>query len=141
MYQWAPIPPQYRALGSREFARQLLAKATVSVSPGIGFGDPGDDHLRFALIDSESRIRQAVRGVRAMFTADGVVPAASMAAWGPAARATGTAGHCTVTSRASAPAAAHPWLEQHGTATAAGGSPLAQHAAVVGHADRVDQGE
>ncbi|WP_341678741.1 alanine transaminase [Niveibacterium sp. SC-1] len=72
MYVWAKIPEHYRALGSLEFAKQLLARAKVSVSPGIGFGDHGDDHVRFALIENESRIRQAVRGIKAMFKADGV---------------------------------------------------------------------
>jgi alanine-synthesizing transaminase len=72
MYIWARIPEPYRALGSLEFAKQMLAKAKVSVSPGIGFGDHGDDHVRFALIENEARIRQAVRGVKAMFKADGV---------------------------------------------------------------------
>jgi alanine-synthesizing transaminase len=72
MYIWAPIPPQYRHMGSLEFAKQLLAKAKLSVSPGIGFGDHGDDHVRFALIENEARIRQAVRGIKAMFKADGV---------------------------------------------------------------------
>jgi alanine-synthesizing transaminase len=67
MYIWARIPEPYRHLGSLEFAKQLLAKAKVSVSPGIGFGDHGDDHVRFALIENESRIRQAVRGIKAMF--------------------------------------------------------------------------
>ncbi|MDT7836281.1 alanine transaminase [Aquabacterium sp. OR-4] len=71
MYIWARIPPAYAALGSLEFSRQLLAKAKVCVSPGIGFGDHGDDHVRFALIENESRIRQAVRGIKAMFKADG----------------------------------------------------------------------
>jgi alanine-synthesizing transaminase len=66
MYIWAPIPEPYRALGSLEFARKLLAEAKVCVSPGIGFGDHGDDHVRFALIENESRIRQAVRGIKAM---------------------------------------------------------------------------
>jgi len=73
MYIWAKIPPAYAALGSLEFARQLLEKAKVCVSPGIGFGDHGDDHVRFALIENEARIRQAVRGIKAMFKADGVV--------------------------------------------------------------------
>ena len=73
MYIWARIPEPYRALGSLEFAKQLLAKAKVSVSPGIGFGDHGDDHVRFALIENESRIRQAVRGIKAMFRADGLL--------------------------------------------------------------------
>jgi alanine-synthesizing transaminase len=74
MYIWARIPEAYRALGSLEFATQLLARAKVSVSPGIGFGDHGDDHVRFALIENEARIRQAVRGIKAMFKADGVTP-------------------------------------------------------------------
>jgi alanine-synthesizing transaminase len=66
MYVWAQIPEPYRALGSLEFARVLLEKAKVSVSPGIGFGDNGDDYVRFALIENENRIRQALRGIRAM---------------------------------------------------------------------------
>jgi alanine-synthesizing transaminase len=72
MYIWARIPEAYRSLGSLEFSKQLLAKAKVSVSAGIGFGDHGDEHVRFALIENESRIRQAVRGIKAMFKADGV---------------------------------------------------------------------
>jgi alanine-synthesizing transaminase len=74
MYVWARIPEGYRELGSLEFAKQLLAKAKVSVSPGIGFGDYGDTHVRFALIENEARIRQAVRGIRGMLRADGRVP-------------------------------------------------------------------
>jgi len=77
MYIWARIPEPYRSLGSLEFAKQLLAKAKVSVSPGIGFGDGGDDYVRFALIENESRIRQAVRGIKTMFKADGLVKPAS----------------------------------------------------------------
>ncbi len=73
MYIWARIPEPYRELGSLEFARQLLEKAKVCVSPGIGFGDHGDGHVRFALIENESRIRQAVRGIKAMFKADGLI--------------------------------------------------------------------
>jgi len=75
MYIWARIPPQYRDLGSLEFAKRLLEKAKVCVSPGIGFGDHGDDHVRFALIENESRIRQAVRGIKSMFKADAAVAA------------------------------------------------------------------
>ncbi len=67
MYVWARIPERYRALGSLEFAKELLAQAKVSVSPGIGFGDYGDGYVRFALIENESRIRQAVRGIKTMF--------------------------------------------------------------------------
>ncbi len=84
MYIWARIPEPYRALGSLEFAKQLLAKAKVSVSPGIGFGDHGDDHVRFALIENESRIRQAVRGIKAMFRADGLIQGASTSSANPA---------------------------------------------------------
>lgn len=69
MYVWARIPERYRALGSLEFAKRLLAEAKVSVSPGIGFGDFGDEHVRFALIENESRIRQAVRGIKSMLRA------------------------------------------------------------------------
>ena len=76
MYIWAKIPDHYKDLGSLEFARQLMDKAKVCVSPGIGFGDHGDDHVRFALIENEPRIRQAVRGIKAMFKADGVMPPA-----------------------------------------------------------------
>ena len=66
MYIWARIPERYRDLGSLEFAKLLLLEAKVSVSPGIGFGGHGDGHVRFALIENESRIRQAVRGIKAM---------------------------------------------------------------------------
>jgi alanine-synthesizing transaminase len=66
MYIWARIPERYRHLGSLGFARLLLEQAKVAVSPGIGFGDHGDDYVRFALIENEARIRQAVRGIRAM---------------------------------------------------------------------------
>jgi alanine-synthesizing transaminase len=51
----------------------MLAEAKVCVSPGVGFGEYGDDHVRFALIENQDRIRQAVRGIRAMFRADGLV--------------------------------------------------------------------
>ena len=66
MYIWARIPDAYRHLGSLEFSRQLLDKAKVCVSPGIGFGEYGDDYVRFALIENEARIRQGLRGIRAM---------------------------------------------------------------------------
>jgi len=77
MYIWAEIPAPYRAAGSLEFAKKLLAQAKVAVSPGIGFGEYGDSHVRFALIENEHRIRQAVRGIRDMFRRDGLVPKAA----------------------------------------------------------------
>jgi alanine-synthesizing transaminase len=67
MFVWAPIPPAWRHLGSLEFAKKLLLEARVAVSPGIGFGEYGDGHVRFALIENEHRTRQAIRGIRAMF--------------------------------------------------------------------------
>ncbi len=73
MYIWALIPPAYRHLGSLEFAKKLLQDAKVAVSPGIGFGDQGDDYVRFALIENEQRTRQAVRGIKEMFRKDGLL--------------------------------------------------------------------
>ncbi|SIT65807.1 alanine-synthesizing transaminase [Ectothiorhodosinus mongolicus] len=70
MFVWAPIPPQYREMGSLEFSKKLLRDAHVAVSPGIGFGSYGDDHVRFGLIENEHRTRQALRGIKAMFRAD-----------------------------------------------------------------------
>jgi alanine-synthesizing transaminase len=73
MYIWAKIPEPYLQMGSLEFAKKLLADAKVAVSPGVGFGEFGDDHVRFALIENEARIRQAVRGVKEMFRKDGLL--------------------------------------------------------------------
>lgn len=64
MYVWAQIPEAYRQQGSLEFSKTLLREAKVAVSPGIGFGEYGDEYVRFALIENEQRIRQAVRGIR-----------------------------------------------------------------------------
>jgi len=73
MYVWAPIPQAYQEMGSLEFAKKLLADAKVAVSPGIGFGQHGDDHVRFSLIENEARTRQAIRGIKEMFRKDGVL--------------------------------------------------------------------
>src|SRR5580698_6199689 len=73
MFVWAQIPEPYRHLGSLEFSRKLLLDAKVAVSPGIGFGEFGDGHVRFALIENEERTRQALRGIRQMFAHDGVL--------------------------------------------------------------------
>ena len=70
MFVWAPIPEQYRHMGSLEFSKKLLEEAKVAVSPGIGFGDYGDDHVRFGLIENAHRTRQAIRGIRDMFKKD-----------------------------------------------------------------------
>ena len=64
MFVWVPIPEPYRGLGSLEFALKLIREAKVAVSPGVGFGPGGDGHVRFALVENEQRIGQAVRGLR-----------------------------------------------------------------------------
>ncbi len=64
MFVWAPIPEEFKHLGSLEFAKLVLQEAKVAVSPGVGFGQYGDDHVRFGLIENEHRTRQAVRGIR-----------------------------------------------------------------------------
>jgi len=70
MFVWAPIPEQYKHLGSLEFAKKLLQEAKVAVAPGIGFGEYGDDFVRFGLIENEHRTRQAIRGIRDMIRKD-----------------------------------------------------------------------
>jgi alanine-synthesizing transaminase len=67
MFVWAQIPEQFQALGSLEFSKLLLTEAKTAVSPGIGFGDYGDGHVRFSLIENEERTRQALRGMKQMF--------------------------------------------------------------------------
>lgn len=73
MYIWAKIPEPYAKMGSLEFSKKLLDEAKLAASPGIGFGEYGDDHVRLALIENESRIRQATRGVKEMFRKDGLL--------------------------------------------------------------------
>jgi len=77
MYIWAEIPDAYKAMGSLEFSKKLLNEAKVAVSPGIGFGDYGDNHVRFALIENEARTRQAIRGIKDMFRKDGLLKRAA----------------------------------------------------------------
>jgi len=67
MFVWAQIPEAFQALGSLEFSKLLLTEAKTAVSPGIGFGDYGDGHVRFSLIENEERTRQALRGMKALF--------------------------------------------------------------------------
>ncbi|MGH8711453.1 MAG: aminotransferase class I/II-fold pyridoxal phosphate-dependent enzyme, partial [Burkholderiales bacterium] len=73
MFVWAQIPETYRAMGSLEFSKKLLADAKIAVSPGVGFGEHGDDHVRFALIENEARTKQALRGIKDMFRKDGLL--------------------------------------------------------------------
>lgn len=73
MYIWAKIPDHYLKDGSLEFSKRLLQEAKVAVSPGVGFGEYGDEYVRFALIENEQRIRQAVRGIKDMFRKDGLL--------------------------------------------------------------------
>jgi alanine-synthesizing transaminase len=64
MFVWAEIPERFREMGSLEFCKFLIAEAGVAVSPGIGFGEGGDNYVRFALVENEHRIRQAVAGIK-----------------------------------------------------------------------------
>jgi alanine-synthesizing transaminase len=64
MFVWAQIPERFRHMGSLEFAKLVLAEAKVGVSPGVGFGESGDEYVRFALVENEQRIRQAARGIK-----------------------------------------------------------------------------
>jgi len=70
MFVWARIPEAYRAQGSLEFSKKLMLDAKVAVSPGIGFGEYGDEYVRFSLIENEHRTRQAMRSIREMFRRD-----------------------------------------------------------------------
>jgi alanine-synthesizing transaminase len=72
MFVWARIPEAYQSMGSLEFSKKLITDAKVAVSPGIGFGQHGDDHVRFSLIENEHRTRQALRGIKDMFRKDGI---------------------------------------------------------------------
>jgi len=82
MYIWARIPEAYQAMGSLEFAKKVLVEAKVAVSPGIGFGEYGDTHVRFAMIENEARTRQAVRGIKEMLRKDGLLMRSAVAAAG-----------------------------------------------------------
>jgi alanine-synthesizing transaminase len=73
MFVWVPIPEAYKAMGSIEFAKKLIIDAKVAVSPGVGFGQYGDDHIRFSLIENEHRTRQALRSIRNMLKKDNVI--------------------------------------------------------------------
>jgi alanine-synthesizing transaminase len=66
MFVWAPIPDGFRAMGSLEFSKMLIQECKVAVSPGIGFGEYGEGYVRFALVENEQRIRQALRGLKAL---------------------------------------------------------------------------
>ncbi|UOF94102.1 MAG: alanine transaminase [Bordetella sp.] len=71
MYIWAKIPEPYRMMGSLKFSNHVLTGAKVAISPGIGFGECGDSYVRFALIENQERILQAIHGIRNMFRKDG----------------------------------------------------------------------
>ena len=64
MFAWAPMPDPFKTLGSVEFSKLLVEKADIAVSPGIGFGEYGEGHVRIALVENEQRIRQAARNIR-----------------------------------------------------------------------------
>jgi alanine-synthesizing transaminase len=74
MFAWAPIPEQFRHLGSLEFSKLLVEKADVAVAPGVGFGEHGDDYVRLALVENEHRIRQAARNIKRFLSSVGSTP-------------------------------------------------------------------
>ena len=67
MFLWAPIPEQYREMGSLEFSLMAMEKTKVAVAPGIGFGEGGDGFVRFALVENEHRTKQAIKGLKTLF--------------------------------------------------------------------------
>jgi alanine-synthesizing transaminase len=71
MFLWAPLPERFKSLGSLGFAKLLLEKAQVAVSPGIGFGPMGEGHVRFALVENDQRIRQATRSIGQFLKSNG----------------------------------------------------------------------
>ena len=64
MFAWVPIPKPFEALGTLEFSKLLVEKASVAVAPGIGFGEHGEGFVRIALVENEQRIRQAARSIK-----------------------------------------------------------------------------
>src|SRR5262249_45696852 len=66
MFVWAPVPDAFRAMGSLEFSKMLIQECRVAVSPGIGFGEYGEGYVRFALVENEQRIKQALRGLKSL---------------------------------------------------------------------------
>jgi alanine-synthesizing transaminase len=64
MFVWAKIPEQYMKMGSVEFSKMLIKEAKVAVSPGVGFGEYGDEYVRFALVENPHRIKQAIKGIK-----------------------------------------------------------------------------
>ena len=77
MFAWAPIPPQFAHMGSLEFSKPLMQGAKVAVSPGIGFGEYGDGHVRLGLVENVHRIRQATRNIKDFFRSNAAGGAAS----------------------------------------------------------------
>lgn len=71
MYVWAPVPPQFAGMGSMDFSIKLLEEGDVVASPGVGFGEYGEGYLRFALVENEHRIRQALRGIKRVLAGAG----------------------------------------------------------------------
>ena len=74
MFLWARIPRKFVGMGSLEFSKMLLREAKVAVSPGIGFGEGGDEYVRFALVENEHRIHQAIRGLKQVVKLEGGTP-------------------------------------------------------------------
>jgi len=75
MFAWAPIPEEYRGVGTMEFSKLLLERANVAVAPGVGFGEYGEGFVRIALVENTQRLRQASRNIKAFLSGRNDLPA------------------------------------------------------------------
>jgi alanine-synthesizing transaminase len=75
MFAWAPIPEDYRGVGTMEFSKLLLERANVAVAPGVGFGEYGEGFVRIALVENTQRLRQAARNIKAFLSGRNELPA------------------------------------------------------------------
>jgi alanine-synthesizing transaminase len=74
MFAWAPIPEEFRALGTLAFSKLLLERANVAVAPGVGFGEYGEGFVRIALVENRQRLRQAARNIKAFLAGRNDLP-------------------------------------------------------------------
>ena len=75
MFAWAPIPEEFRGIGTMEFSKLLLKRANVAVAPGVGFGEYGEGFVRIALVENPQRLRQASRNIKAFLSGRNDLPA------------------------------------------------------------------
>jgi alanine-synthesizing transaminase len=86
MFAWAPIPPEFRGIGTMAFSKLLLEQANVAVAPGVGFGEHGEGFVRIALVENRQRLRQATRNIKAFLAGRNDLPELRRAAAAAAAK-------------------------------------------------------